>query len=258
MKTGPTGRERIIYGLYETYDATREAAAASAALTKEPLMPELDAAMRDTIAANAALAPILNEANGYYERADYKVDKMAEGKALHARIAAAAGPFLDARARVDALIRQEKAKVDMRRLDAIETRDGRSAKWRVANVMFRAGRVMDLMPSNAKPVVDLAAFHAAMADYGAAVKDMDAFGAGELNAFFVFASQPRSLLGKLRDFQEAIDRVGGDARRAGGDQITWIVNDYNMMVTTSQTRRNSGIEGAVRARGPGPRCLQMA
>jgi hypothetical protein len=172
-------------------------------------MPELDAAMCDTIAANAALAPILNEANGYYERADYQVDKMAEGKALHARIVAAAGPFLDA------LIRQEKAKVDVRRLDAMEKRDGRSAKWRVADVMFRAGRVMDLMPSNAKPVVDLA-------------------------AFFVFASQPRSLLGKLRDFQEAIDRVGGDARRAGGDQITWIVNDYNMMVTTSQTATQFG------------------
>jgi len=191
--------------------------------------------MRDYIAANAALAPILTEANGYYERADYKVDKMAEGKALHAKIVAAAGPFLAARARVDTLITVEKGKVDLRRLDAIEKREGRSANWHVANVMIRAQHVMDLMPSNAKPVVDLAAFHAAMADYGAAVKDMDTFGAGKPNAFFVFASQPRSLLGKLRDFQEAIDRVGGDARRAGGDQLTWIVNDYNMMVTTSQT-----------------------
>ncbi len=235
MKTGPTGRERIIYGLYETYDTSREAAAATAALTKEPLMPELDAAMRDYIAANAALAPILNEANGYYERADYKVDKMAEGKALHARIVAAAAPFLDARARVDALVKIEKAKVDVRRLDAIEKKEGRSARWHVADVMFRAGRVIDLMPNNAKPVVDLTAFHAAMADYGAAVKDMDAFGAGKPNAFSVFGSQPRSLLGKLRDFQEAVDGVGGDARRAGGDKIMWIVNDYNMMVTTSQS-----------------------
>ncbi len=96
MQTGPTGRERIIYGLYDTYDTTRETAAATAALTQEPLLPELDAAMRDYIAANGVLGPILNEANGYYERADYKVDKMAEGKALHAKIVAAAGPFLAA------------------------------------------------------------------------------------------------------------------------------------------------------------------
>jgi uncharacterized protein DUF3829 len=232
--TGPTGRERIIYGLYDVYDTTSEAAAATDALTKEPLLPELDTAMRDYIAANATLGPILNEANGYYERADYKVDKMAQGKVLHAKIVAAAGPFLAARARVDALVTVEKAKVDLARLDAIEKREGRSAKWHVANVMMRAGRVMDLLPSNAKPIVDLTAFHAAMADYGDAVKAMDEYGAGKPNAFFVFESQPRSLLSKLRDFQEAVDRVKGDARRAGGDQLTWIVNDYNMMVTTSQ------------------------
>lgn len=233
--TGPTGRERIIYGLYDVYDTSGEAAKATAATTAEPSMPELDGAMRDYIAANAALGPILTEANGYYERADYKVDKMAEGKSLHVRIVAAAGPFLSARAKVDALIRDAKDKVDLERLASIEKEEGRSARWHVANVMLRAQRVMDLMPSDARPVVNLDAFHAAMTDYGAAVKDMDAFGAGRPNAFFVFASEPRSLLGKLRDFQKAIDGVKGDARRAGGDQITWIVNDYNMMVTTSQT-----------------------
>src|SRR5579872_3455443 len=234
MTTGPTGRERIIYGLYSVYDTTSEADAATKALTQEPALPELDSAMRDYIAANAALAPVLNEANGYYERADYKVDKMAEGKALHSKIVAAAGPFLTARARVDALIRVEKEKVDLARLDALEKREGRAANWHVANVMLRAKRVMDLLPSNAKPVVDLAAFHAAMADYGEAVKAMDTYGAGKPNAFFVFESQPRSLLSKLRDFQEAVDRAKGDARRGGGDQLTWIVNDYNMMVSTSQ------------------------
>jgi len=234
MATGPTGRERIIYGLYEVYDTAREAEAASAAIGREPLMADLDAAMRDYIAANAALAPVLNEANAYYERADYKVDKMAEGKALHARIVAAAGPFLAARARVDSLLTVEKEKVDLWRLDAIEKRWGRTANWHVANVMIRARRVVDLLPTNARPVVDLAAFHAAMTDYGAAVKDMDAYGAGKPNAFFVFADEPRSLLGKLRDFQEAVDRAKGDARRGGGDQLTWIINDYNLMVTTSQ------------------------
>jgi hypothetical protein len=235
MATGPTGRERIIYGLYNVYDTTREAEAATIATTREPLFPDLDAAMRDYIAANAALGPILNEASAYYERGDYKVDKMAGGKALHAKIVAAAGPFLAARARVDALVTVEKEKVDLWRLAAIEKREGRAANWHVANVMIRARRVMDLLPSNAKPVVDLAAFHAAMADYAAAVKEMDAYGAGKPNAFFVFADEPRKLLGKLRDFEEAIDRAHGDARRAGGDQLTWIVNDYNMMVTNAQT-----------------------
>jgi hypothetical protein len=234
MKTGPTGRERIIYGLYSVYDTTREAAEATAALTKQPLLPELDAAMRDYIAANATLGPILNEANAYYERADYKTDKMAGGKELHAKIVAAAEPFLAARARADALFTVEKAKLDERQLNAIEKREGRKANWHVANIMMRARRLMDLLPSNAKPVIDIGPFDAAMADYGAAVKDMDGYSAAHPNSFSVFESQPRDLLSKLRDFQEKIDRAKGDARRGGGD-LTWIVNDYNMMVTTAQS-----------------------
>jgi hypothetical protein len=235
MRTGPTGRESIIYGLYQVYDTSHESEKAAAALTQEPRLPELDAAMRDYIAANAALGPILNEASAYYEREDYKTDGMAGGKALHARILAAAAPFLAARARADAAFRDEKAKVDERQLAAIEQREGRGANWHVVDVMIRARRVIDLLPSGANPVIDVAPFDASIAAYASAVKDMDAYGATHPNAFFVFESQPRSLLGKLRDFQEKIDRARGDARRAGGGDLTWIVNDYNMMVTTSQT-----------------------
>lgn len=235
MKTGPTGRESIIYGLYDVYDTTREAAAASAALTQDPLLPDLDSAMRDYIAANAALGPILNEASAYYERKDYKDDKMAGGKALHARIIAAADPFLAARARLDGLFTAEKARVDAARLASLEKREGRKANWHVANVMLRAQRVMDLLPSNARPVVDLASFHSALADYAGAVKDMDTYGAANPNSFFVFESQPRSLLSKLRDFQDKIDRAKGDARRGGGGDLIWIVNDYNSMVSSAPT-----------------------
>jgi hypothetical protein len=233
MKTGPTGHESLIYGLYEVYDTTREAAAATAALTQEPLLPELDAAMRDYIAANATLGPILNEASAYYERKDYKDDKMAGGIALHVKIVAAAEPFLTTRARLDALFKVEKAKVDAARLVSIEKQEGRKANWHVANVMIRAQRVMDLLPSGAKPVIDVAPFDAAIADYAGAVKDMDAYGASNPNSFFVFESQPRSLLSKLRDFQEKIDRAKGDARRGGGGDLTWIVNDYNSMVSSA-------------------------
>lgn len=234
MKTGPTGHERIIYGLYSVYDTKDETAKATAALTQDPLLPELDAAMRDYIAANTSLGPVLNEANAYYERADYKVDKMAEGKALHARIVAAAEPFLAARARLESVFRTEKAKVDAQELVAIEKREGRKANWHVADVMIRARQVVDLLPSAGKPVVDLPTFDTALTNYAGAVKDMDTYGAANPNSFFVFESQPRSLLSKLREFRDKIGPAKGDARRGGADDLTWIVNDYNSMVSSSQ------------------------
>jgi hypothetical protein len=52
----------------------------------------------------------------------------------------------------------------------------------------------------------------------------------------VFESQPRNYLGKLREFRQKLDRTKGDARRAGvGNDLTWLINDFNMMVSTSSS-----------------------
>jgi hypothetical protein len=177
MKTGRTGRERLIYGLYSVYDTASERAAATAELTAPPLLPDLDEAMRVYIAANDRLAPILNEANGYYDRADYKVDGMAGGKALHARIVEAAGPFLAARAHLDTVMRVQKAQLDLIRLATIEKSEGRKARWHVANVMMRAKQVLDGLPSGGNTNVDMPAFDDSLTQFGGAVKAMDDYAA---------------------------------------------------------------------------------
>ncbi|MET3483526.1 YiiG family protein [Methylobacterium sp. 1973] len=235
MKTGPTGRERIIYGLYGLYDVRGEIAKAEAATAQPPAMPNLDGAMTRYIAAYQALAPTITEAEGYYERQDYRADKMEQGKALHAKLAVAGPAFLAARAQVDAALRVEKEKSNALELAAIEAREGRKARWHVANVMTEARKVMDLLPTDAKPVVDMAAFEAALGRYAVAVKDLDGYSAANPNAFHVFESRPRALLGKLREFDAKLAKAKGDARRGAGRDVTWIVNDYNTMVSTAQT-----------------------
>jgi hypothetical protein len=235
MKTGPTGRERIIYGLYGLYDVRGEIVTAEAAMAQPPAMPDLDGAMKSYITAYQVLAPTITEADSYYERQDYRTDKMEQGRALHAKLAVAGPAFLAERAKVDALFRVEKEKGDAAELAAIEAREGRSARWHVANVMTQGRKVMDLLPTDAKPVVAMPAFEAALGRYAAAVKDMDGYSAANPNAFHVFESQPRSLLGKLREFDAKLARAKGDARRGAGRDVTWIVNDYNMMVSAAQT-----------------------
>ncbi len=152
MKTGPTGRERIIYGLYSLYDVRDEIAHAEAAMTQSPAMPELDAEMKSYIAAYQALAPTITEADAYYERQDYRTDKMAQGKALHAKLVVAGPTFLTERGKVDALFKIEKEKSDAAELAAIEAREGRKARWQVTNVMIEARKVVDLLPTGEKPV----------------------------------------------------------------------------------------------------------
>ena len=234
MKTGPTGRESIVYGLYSLYDVRNEIAKAKAATTMPPAMPVLDAEIPVYIAAYETLAPTITKADGYYERQDYKVDKMAEGKVLHAALAPAATTFLNERAKLDGLLKAEKEKADAAELALIERREGRKVQWQIKNVMMRARSVIDLLPSDKKPVVDLVAFDGALGGFGTAVKDLDEYGASNPGSFSSFESRPRSFLGKLREFREKLTKSKGDARGPAGRDLTWIVNDYNTMISTSQ------------------------
>lgn len=234
MQTGPSGRERIIYGLYSLYDVRGEIERARAAVSKPPAMPELDAEIGPYTAAYEALAPIITLANGYYERQDYKEDKMAEGKALHARLAPAAATFLSERAKLESLFAREKERSDAAELALIERREGRTGRWQVMNVMIRARPVLNLLPSEAKPVVDMPTFEAALASYAIAVRDLDAYVAAEPGALSSFESRPRAWLGKLREFRDKLAPAKGDARRGAGSGLSWIINDYNSMISTAQ------------------------
>ena len=207
VKTGPTGKDRIVYGLYSLYDVRELIEKARAATAQPPAYPALDETVKRYIAAYEALAPVITEADGYYER-----------KALERDMEAV------------------KSDLDRRQLAAIEQSEGRKARWHVRNVMIEAKVMVDVLPSNAAPVVNLPAFDKALDRYAAAVKEFDAYSAATPNSFFVFESSPRNLLGKLREFRQKVGRTKGDARKAGvGHDLTWLINDYNMMVSTSQS-----------------------
>lgn len=235
VKTGPTGRERYIdYGLYSLYDVRGEIEKALAATNEVPLVPALDATMKRYVEAYQALAPLITQANGYYERKDYKTDNMAEGKALHAKLVPAAESFLRERAMLDRDMRGFKRDISTREIAAIEAAEGRKARWHVRNVMMHAEEIIELLPSNAAPVVNMPVFDEVLARYATAVREMDAYTQANPGQVSGFESQPRSLLGKLRDFRDKLARAKGDARRGAGRDMTWIVNEYNMMVTFSR------------------------
>lgn len=237
MQRGPTGRERyIVYGLYSLYDVRSEIEKAEQAVTQEPAMPELDDAMRRYIQSYRVLAPLITRANGYYERKDYQDDGAALGRELHREMVPAAEAFLKDRADVERAMRALRADLNQRELADIERREGRSARWNVRNVMIAARGVMDLMPTNERPVVDLVAFDLAIQSYAAALRELDKLKETDPDGASILDSQAGSWLGQLREFRQKLGRTRGDARRAGGHERTWIVNNYNMMVSMSDMR----------------------
>lgn len=236
MRRGPTGRERYIsYGLYSLYDVRSEIEKASQAVTQEPALPDLDDVMRRYIQSYQTLAPLITRAERYYERKDYRDDNMAEGQALHRQMVPAAEAFLKDRAELEQHMRAFRADLDGRELVAIERREGKSARWQVRNIMIQARAVMDVMPSNDRPVVDLPAFDAAVARYAAAIRELDKFKETDPRGVSMIDSQASSWLGKLRDFREKLGRSRGDVRRGAANDANWIVNQYNMMVSMAET-----------------------
>jgi Protein of unknown function (DUF3829) len=86
-KTGPTGKESLVYGLYQIteYDI-KKCTPLPAMAAKAPALPGLDAAAIAYAKAFDDVAPKINDAHKYYERSDYKDDKFAKAKAMHSAL----------------------------------------------------------------------------------------------------------------------------------------------------------------------------
>lgn len=130
-KSGPTGKERIIYGTYTIYDTSDCRKNVEKANAMEPHDAAIEAAAAAYADAVSKLEPLLKETDDYYSQENYKDDKMAKGKALHPRLVAA----WDAFASADQKLRGEVEAINDRRalekLAEIEKSEGRKTRYYV-------------------------------------------------------------------------------------------------------------------------------
>ncbi|MEJ1160215.1 DUF3829 domain-containing protein [Prosthecomicrobium sp. N25] len=234
LKKGPTGRERIIYGLYSVSPTSVKDAGARTrkAAGEAPAVPALDQAMLELAAAFESAAPVINEAEGYYERKDYKADGMAGGKALHERLIPAFKALLDARERLDGEHRALKASLDGQELARLERTEGKSMRWHTRRVMILAEKAVDAVPRDPRKA-DIPAYDRAVEAYAVAVREFDAavLAGGKSSAF---DTMPKSLLGNLRELKDKIR--GRDAQGPFYSiHVNQVINQYNTMTTFSSS-----------------------
>jgi hypothetical protein len=237
-KNGPTGKERIIYGTYTIYDTADCRKEVDKANALEPRDAALEAAASAYVEAVSKLEPLLKEADDYYKQEDYKDDRMAKGKSLHPRLVAAWDAFAASdqalRSGVEAINEKRAAE----RLAAIEAAEGRKARYHVEALMMNAKRVLRAQ-DNAKP--DVAAIAAALADYEASVKALEALPSGEakIGSFFIgnaksYLTTAKQLMRRIRD---KVPYSKGDAMmlNAGGGWMVEgspprLMRDYNSLI----------------------------
>ena len=132
-QSGPTGKERIIYGTYTIYDTTDCRKNVEKANALEPRDAALEAAASAYADAVGKLEPLLKEADDYYSQENYKDDRMAKGKALHPRLVAA----WDAFASADKALRSGVEAVNDRRARSASPRSSRRKAARRATMSRR-------------------------------------------------------------------------------------------------------------------------
>jgi hypothetical protein len=263
MKTGPTGKERYIsYGMYDLLDVPELLAEARKAASAAPPAKPLDEIMLRYLDAYEALAPVVNQASAYYDRAGYETDNVAEGQALHKTMVPLATAFLAERDALMPELRRYVREVEGKELAAMEASDGRSAAWQAGQVLHAANGVMDLFPRERpqqftseqldemmktlgpetsgetfdeiimgvqKPqttTIDVERFSAALEAYAAAVATFEGFAGEKPEEFDELRPLPRQLLDLLRAFEKPLLESKGREFDGGGQMVGQIVEQY--------------------------------
>ncbi len=240
QKSGPTGKERIIYGTYTIYDTSDCRKNVEKANALEPRDAELEAAASAYAEAVSRLEPLLKEADDYYTQENYKDDKMAKGKALHPRLVAAWDAFASADKKLRAGVEIINDKRAVERLAEIESKEGRKLHYHVEALMIEAKRVLRAQ-DNDKP--DLAAITRALNDYEAAVKAAEEASGkdGDSKVGSIFLSNAKSYLTTAKQLMR---RIRDKTPYSQGDRMMlnagsgWMVEgspqrllrDYNQLI----------------------------
>jgi Protein of unknown function (DUF3829) len=201
-RKGPTGREKNIRGL-SNIDRRKFATAIAEArrlMERDPAVPALDDLAKTYAADTEALAPVVSEAEAYYQRRDYLSDGLAGGRAFHPKLMEVFEPFRASREALSETIKQMRAALDVQQIAQTEKREGRSKNWHRERILLAGRQVRDALPPGRG--ADLGDFDAAVSRYVEVLKEFDsavssgAFEGGEL------ATYVRRYLGNLRDFRE--------------------------------------------------------
>ncbi len=239
--SGPTGRERIIYGTYTIYDTPHCRNDVEKANAMEPHDAALEAAATAYAAAVSKLEPLLKEADDYYTAENYKDDRMAKGRAMHPRLVAAWDEFAGTDQKLRDAIETINDRSALQKLAAIEQSEGRKAHYYVEALMIRAKRLLHAQDT---PTPDLAAITQALNEYEEAIKGAEqasgADGGAKIGSIFISDAKSYLVTAKqlMRRIRDHVPYSSGDRMMLSNAGSGWmvegspprLVRDYNQLV----------------------------
>jgi hypothetical protein len=142
-RRGPSGKTRKVNGIEEiSADPDLCRSAVGRSNSRPPKLPEMEKKADDYAIALLQVVPIVNEAHEYYERGDYKTDRMAKAKELHPKLVGAFEAFDKAGTALSEAVDQVQEDLDKRELVRIEREEGKRARWYVVRTMVLAKPIL--------------------------------------------------------------------------------------------------------------------
>jgi hypothetical protein len=176
-KDGPTGSEKIVYGLFEVnksfVDRCKKALEAYRKV-KEPPTGDLDALLVTYEAKLDVVAQSVAEAHKYYDQKDYQDDKFAKAKSMHPGLVKSFEEFDAADQAVRKKVDELKSGMIEREIAKVEKGEGKKLRWHKLKLGVAAEAVV--VAANV-PVeqVDLAKLEAAVKGLEDIVGQLEAY-----------------------------------------------------------------------------------
>ncbi|MGC4091108.1 MAG: DUF3829 domain-containing protein [Polyangiaceae bacterium] len=163
-KTGPTGKERHVYGLYEVRgdDCLK---AIDKAKTLKPQLAEIESNAEEYKAALQALTPLIAAAQKYYSQQDYKDDKMAKGKEMHGPLIAAFTKFESANQGFESKVTKMNDELGARMLERMSKDPSMRLQYLTKKSLADAKALILLADVGTLKDLDLAKIEAAVQTY---------------------------------------------------------------------------------------------
>jgi hypothetical protein len=145
------------------------------AKTLQPPMPEFDALADPYEKALSELAPLVDQAYKYYDRKDYKDDKLAKGIAMHAPLLAAFNKFFDANKALDNKVTQLNDQLSARRLALLAKDPNARLHYLVEKTEADAKILVEASAVKSLKELDLGKYTALVDGYEKTLAELDAY-----------------------------------------------------------------------------------
>ncbi|MDR2011679.1 MAG: YiiG family protein [Rhodanobacter sp.] len=241
MKVGPTGNERIVYGLYPVNGAQSCKKAIAAANAAAPKMPALEQVANAYAASLEPLQATINDAYTYYDRENYKDDGFAKGKTLHQALAEQANAFTTANRQFSDALEDANDAMQQEHLQRMEKQSGRNLAYYHLSTMIQAKGLMRVLEQDnvdiEKTGAKIDAFEKTVDEMAKASGNKPTMWDAYAHNVEEFRKTAKALFRRLRDKtpystgeRSLLGTSGGWMVEGSPDKL---INAYNTMVETS-------------------------